>query len=294
MVFRNRDTRFQSSRRILNPSTMETTIAQPSAPDSVYRQRTFDVMDTAGMTEALHEDGFALIPGVLSPDEVQAVKAKIDELRPIGYDSHGENSGHYKCVFNRDPFWLPYLDVPGVIDLAESTMGDQCHIIGQTAWRSGPGHNGWAPHTDRIFFEVPEDLLLSGRVKLPIYLCTAHFYLNDITLDLCPTYVIPGSHKSGGVLPWGDIKDPEWHGRKLEPVLCKAGDVLFFRSEIWHSGSLNASDETRYLLQIHYSHRFIAQQFSPYLTWQFNPETLAAANPRELRLLGNHRRGAYD
>ena len=273
---------------------METTIAQPRASDSVYRQRTFDLMDTAGMTAAMDEDGFALIPGVLNPAEVQAMKAKIDDLRPIGYDGHYENSGHYKCVFNRDPYWLPYINVPGVIDLAEATMGDQCHIIGQTAWRSGPGHNGWSPHTDRIFFEVPEDLLLSGRVKLPIYLCTAHFYLNDITEELCPTYVIPGSHKSGGPLAWGKIQDPEWHGRKLEPVLCKAGDVLFFRSEIWHSGSLNSSDETRYLLQIHYSHRFIAQQFSPYLTWQFNQEVLAAASPRELRLLGNHSRGAYD
>ena len=40
------------------------------APDFKYGQKTFALDDVAGMTEALHEDGFALIPGVLSADEV--------------------------------------------------------------------------------------------------------------------------------------------------------------------------------------------------------------------------------
>jgi ectoine hydroxylase-related dioxygenase (phytanoyl-CoA dioxygenase family) len=114
-----------------------------------------------------------------------------------------------------------------------------------------------------------------------------------MTEDLCPTYVIPGSHKSGRALD-GKTPDPEWNGRKLEPVLCKAGDVLFFRSEVWHSGSINTSDQTRYLVQVHYSHRFICQQFSPFLSFKFNPDVLAAANPRQLRLLGNHKQAAYD
>lgn len=259
-----------------------------------YRQKTFAMLDVAGMVDALHDDGFALIPGVLSREEVAQTRAKFGDLKPFGFDSEGLND-HYKCVFNRDPYWLQFLDRPGVIDLAEATMGGECHIIGQTAWRSHPGHNGWTPHTDRVFVEMPEDMALDPRLTLPIYLCTAHFYLDDMTLDLAPTYVIPGSHRSGRALPWGVDKDPTWQGRKLEPVLCRAGDVLFFRSEIWHTGSVNkTADVTRHLLQVHYSHRFIAQQFSPYITWQFNPEVLAAANPRQLRLLGNHKQAAYD
>ncbi|MHB8637218.1 MAG: phytanoyl-CoA dioxygenase family protein [Fimbriimonadaceae bacterium] len=249
--------------------------------------------DVDAMAEAVHEDGFALIPGVLTAAEVQAARDAIDELKPFGFDSEGIND-HYKNVFNRDAFWLPFLDKPGVIDLAEATMGAECHIIGETAWRSHPGHNGWQPHSDRTFIELPEDVMADPRVRLPIFLCTAHFYLSDIYEDLCPTYVIPGSHKSGRALDFGKNPEPKWKGKGLEPVLCKAGDVLFFRSEVWHTGSQNKSNETRYLLQVHYSHRYIAQQFSPYLSWQFNPDVLAAANPRQLRLLGNHRKGAYD
>ncbi|MGV3616408.1 MAG: phytanoyl-CoA dioxygenase family protein [Fimbriimonas sp.] len=242
------------------------------------------------MTDAMHEEGFALIPGVLSPEEVQELRDAIDDLRPFGFDHMGATE-HYKCVFNRNRTFFSYIDRPGVVDLAEATMGDQCHIIGETAWKSHPGHDGWQPHTDHTLVTVPEEVA-SDRKAFPIYLCTAHYYLDEITEELCPTWVIPGSHRSGTGLVWGKDKDPEWNGRKLEPVLCQPGDVLFFRSEIWHTGSKNVSDQIRYLLQVHYSHRTLAQRFSPW-PFSFNQELLATANPRQLRLLGKHPEMAY-
>lgn len=260
--------------------------------DFTYRQKTFELSDLEGMTNALHEDGFALVPGVLSKEEVQNVRDSIDRLQPFGFDHKSVNE-HYKCVFNRERIFLDMLDREGVVDLAEATMGEQCHIIGQSAWRSHPGHNGWSPHTDHVLVTVPEEVA-SDRKAFPIYLCTAHYYLDDILdEELCPTYVIPGSHKSGHALSWGKDKNPTYKGQELEPVLVKAGDVLFFRSEIWHTGSLNKTeDRLRYLLQVHYSHRTIAQRFSPF-PFTFNPEILAVANPRQLRLMGKHPEGAY-
>ncbi|MNU04993.1 hypothetical protein D3C72_2496390 [compost metagenome] len=68
-----------------------------------------------------------------------------------------------------------------------------------------------------------------------------------------------------------------------------------FRSELWHAGSDNRTpDRTRYLLQVHYGRRMVAQKFSPYLHWRFNPEVLAAATPRQRRLLGEHQEAEYD
>ena len=88
---------------------------------------------------------------------------------------------------------------------------------------------------------------------------------------------------------WGKLTEYTWKGRQPEVVLCRAGDVLFFRSELWHSGSDNTTaDRVRYLLQIHYGRRWIAQRFSPYLSWQFNPEVLARCTPRQRRLLIEH------
>ena len=254
-----------------------------------YRQPTFALDDLEGQTRALHEDGFALIPGVLNSEEVRELRADVDRLQPFGFDHIDENE-HYKCVFNRSRHFLSLIDQPGIVDLADALMYEQCHIIGETAWRSHPGYDGFRLHTDRIWVTLPESVFETPGFELPIYLCTAHYYLNDIpTEDYCPTYVIPGSHKSGRRPEKGETN---WHGHELEPVLVQAGDVMFFRSEIWHSGSKNNSEAPRYLVQVHYSQRDIAQKFSPW-PWFYSPETLAVATPRQRRLLGEHPEAAY-
>ncbi len=140
--------------------------------------------------------------------------------------------------------------------------------------------------------EMPEDMIADPRFALPMYICTAHVYLSDITRELCPTHVIPGSHKAGRGSRRGATN---WRGRALEPVLYRAGDVLHFRSDLRHSGSANCTaDQTRYLLQVHYGRRIVVQEFWPYLDWQFEPHILARCTPRHRRLLGDPERGVYD
>jgi hypothetical protein len=212
---------------------------------SVYRQTVYRREDTEGLLKALHTDGFALIPDVLEPEEVHDLRVAIDGLSPFHWDFTGVVD-HYKCVFNRDPFWLRYLDLAGIIDLAEAALGEDCHIIGQTAWRCHRGFNGVGVHADYLVLELPERLLAEAQLELPMQICTVHFFLSDITEDLCPTKVIPGSHKAGR---YPQRKGEScWQGREAEPVLCKAGDALFFRSELWHSGSMNRTpNQTRAL-----------------------------------------------
>ncbi len=267
------------------------TKTMPRTPKAVYQQLpTYAPGETDRMLEAMHEDGFVLVRGVLTPVEVQAARQKIDALRPLPWDFTGPTD-HYKNVFNRDPFWLPFLDRAGVIELAEAALGSDCHIIGQTAWRSHPGHRGVGLHLDYLPLEWLEPGVPRG-VRVPMFLCTAHFYLSPQPEELCPTRVIPGSHRAGrrpGRAEW------DWQGRLPQPALCDAGDVLFFRSDLWHSGSDNRTpDQVRYLLQVHYGRREMAQHFAPYLTWRFNPDVVSACTPRQRRLLGEHRQGAYD
>lgn len=245
-----------------------------------------------GQLRAMHTDGFVLLRQVLPPRQVDAVRDAIDRLQPIHWDYQGLVDDHYKCVFNREPFWLPLLDPPGVIGLAEACLGSDCHVIGQTAWRSHPGFVGGELHVDYLPMELPERLLQEHAFDLPMQVCTAHVYLDRIDADLCPTSVIAGSHRAGRRPRPGET---HWQDRAPQPVLCEAGDVLMFRSDVWHSGSRNRTpDRSRYLLQTHYGRRMVAQKFSPYLQWRFNPEVIAAATPRQRRLLGEHGASEYD
>ena len=260
----------------------------------------FAIYETEAALAALEEDGAALLTGALSIERCAEAREKIDALTPQHWDeAHADPRGmavgrfldRYLCVFNRDAYWLQFLDRPGVIDVAEAALGRDCHIIGETAWRSHPGFQGEPLHVDYLPFTRPDDAV-TERLRVPPFIITAHFYLNDVTPDLAPTRVVPGSHRAGRAPSEGE---EIWQDHATEAVLARAGDCLLFRSDMWHAGSDNRTrDDVRYLLQVHYGRREMAQHFSPFLEWHFNPTIIAAASSRQRRLLGEHEPGAYD
>ena len=255
--------------------------------------------DLASQVKAMDEDGYAYLPGVLNTAEIAELRAAMDGLDaiPASFDRHTlpeQNGFLNKSInnaFNRDPVFLPYVDRPGVIEIAEAVHGADCHIIGMTAWLTGPGRPDQRLHADWQPLTLPAEVIDNPQVKIPIYISTAHFYLDDISEELGPTQFIPGSHRAGRA-PNGDLT---YKGVGPKNILCKAGDVVIFRSEVWHRGTANRSQQTRYLLQVHYAQRMITQKFPPYLNrFQFNETILADATPRQRRLLGDHKQSNYD
>ncbi|MFJ4065719.1 phytanoyl-CoA dioxygenase family protein [Pseudomonas sp. NPDC089996] len=247
-------------------------------------------MNIDGQLQHLHVQGYVWLPGVLEPLRIALLRCAIDDLQPIHWDYQGLLE-HYKCVFNRNPLWLPFLDLPPVIELAEAVLGEDCHVIGQTAWRSHPGYPGMALHLDHLPLALPPWLRERSDFSLPAHILTAQLYLSDIDLDVGPTWIVPGSHRAARPPQPGEQR---WRNHEAQPVLCQAGDVLVFRSDVWHSGGANCSTRVRDMLQVHYGRRMVAQKFSPYLRWQFNPQVLEQATPRQRRLLGEHDEAEYD
>ncbi|MBX3012547.1 MAG: phytanoyl-CoA dioxygenase family protein [Caldilineaceae bacterium] len=255
--------------------------------------------DLAGQVKAMEEDGYVYLPGVLDAAAVAALRMAMDQLvaLPASFDRHtlpeqgGFLNKSINNVFNRDPLFLAYVDKPGIIELTERIHGSDCHIMGMTAWLTGPGRPDQRLHADWQPLTLPAEVMQDPGVKIPIYISTAHFYLDDVDEALGPTQLIPGSHRAGRA-PDGDT---DYQGMEPQSILCKAGDVLLFRSEVWHRGTANRSQRVRYLLQVHYAQRMIAQKFPPYLNrFQFDERILAQATPRQRRLLGDHRQSNYD
>jgi ectoine hydroxylase-related dioxygenase (phytanoyl-CoA dioxygenase family) len=251
----------------------------------------FELFETDALAAAMEADGCTRVRAALPPATVAAARAAVDALVPVHWDEHGAMD-RYKNVFNRDPFWLPFLDRPGLIELAERLLGPDCRVIGQTAWRTHPGYRAEALHLDYLPFEAPEQAFAAGLLRVAPFIVTVQFYLCDVPVELGATQVVAGSHRAGRAPQAGER---DWNGRSPEAVPCAAGDALAFRSELWHRGGDNATrDRVRYVLQVHYARREMAPHFSPYLDWRFDRNVIAAATPRQRRLLGDHPPGAFD
>src|SRR3712207_4546872 len=108
----------------------------------------YGIYETDAMLAALDERGAVLVGDALPAALCSEAREKIDALKPLHWDeAHEDPRGiaagrfldRYLCVFNRDAYWLQFLDRAGIIDLAEAALGRDCHVIGETAWRSHPG-----------------------------------------------------------------------------------------------------------------------------------------------------------
>lgn len=250
--------------------------------------------------KALEQDGYVYFPSILSLKDVNTLRHAMDKLeaRPEEFDrlmdpqTHGYLNKSINNVFNRDSVFLAYLDRPDIINVVEATHGPDCHVIGMTAWMTGPGRPDQGIHVDWQPLVLPEEVMDNPRVRLPVYITTAHYYLDDLCDAIGPTQFIPGSHRAGRS---PSESESTWRGIEPRSVLCSAGDVVLFRCEVWHRGTANTSDKVRYLLQVHYAQRMITQKFPPYLNrFSFDPGILSQATDRQRRLLGEHEQSNYD
>ena len=273
-------------------STQQTSTAEvPSKPAAEL----IDYETREERAQMLERDGFAFFRAVLSPEQVQELRGCSDRIQTIAtprwdfIDPEGSGIKTIQNAFNRDPLYLDFLDKPGVIELVEDALGEDCHLIQMTQWNTGKREEQ-KMHTDWKPILLPDDVAIDPRVKIPALIMTAHFYLDDMYEALGPTRVVPGSHRAG-IRPERD--QDRWNDAQEQSILCKAGDVIVFRSDVWHRGGANRTEQVRYLLQVHYANRWIAQRFPPFLSFQFDPEILSKATPRQRRLLGEHRPGPF-
>ena len=104
--------------------------------------------DLESQVRAMEEDGYAYLPKVIEGAQLAELRDAMDRLTaiPESFDRHGtpENGNgflnkHINNAFNRDPVFLQYLDMSPVIELTEAVHGEDCHVIGMTAWVTGPG-----------------------------------------------------------------------------------------------------------------------------------------------------------
>jgi ectoine hydroxylase-related dioxygenase (phytanoyl-CoA dioxygenase family) len=264
---------------------------QPFAPTPFSAEKTREIIAT------YNREGCVLIPQVLSPNEVEALKAGIDRVFDDPRAKQTDTfAGDYIAVrlFEWGNLFRDLLVREPIISVMEAIFGTDCHLIANNIVRNGPGQAISTYHVDdRLMYPLPEGVArYDSHQTFPMHLLNVQMALTDIEAEeYGPTQYVPESHFSGRQP--NDQFDPTWEGRKGVSILCKAGDVYFQHGQVWHRGAPNTSTRTRYLLQHAFASRMISQRFYPFLNYRMPDQVLEGAGERLLRVLGKHPKGPY-
>ena len=256
--------------------------------------------DAPDESRQLERDGFAVIRSALSADEITAITAEIEASfreRPPERNRTDRDEFRY-AMLNHGASSQAAIGHPRILEVIEPLLGEDCHVIANTAWNNpasfagGPWHCDAGPHIPR-----PRDVPWDDRIPYPIFAIGAHLMLRDCDVRDGPTEVIPGSHRSGRLPDYDRVDSPDfgYDGRGPLAVTASAGDVILFASDLWHRGRPAENGRGRLFLQCHYGRRDIAQRISTTdQVHHLSADAVArarAAGPRAETLAGLH--GAY-
>lgn len=221
-------------------------------------------MFTPDEREFFLKNGYLHAKGVLTPEHLEQVRAEFDRVWGLG-----KRCSQHELLKHRA--FIDLIEHPPILDRHRAIFGDQVQLLQYDLLRQGPRNEsfpvrGW--HRDFVF---PGDHPLSINTIL---------YLDEMTDERGPTYVMPGTHR-GTDLPL--------RGRGNEPLEgevaahASAGDAVFINSAIWHSGSRNMSDGLRRGIYLYYGYWWL----KPYDPDHQRPwQCLESAPAARLQLLG--------
>jgi ectoine hydroxylase-related dioxygenase (phytanoyl-CoA dioxygenase family) len=257
--------------------------------------------DAAPASEQLERDGYTILRGVFTDHDVAELRAEIDAVfESVPPERLRDDKDEFRYeMFNRSAACQRALGHPRILEAIEPLLGDDCHVIANTAWRNPPEfaggfwHSDAGPHVPR-----PDGVPWDDRIPYPVFAIGAHILLEDCSLADGPTAVVPGSHRSGRLAPFDRMGDMDltYDGRPAVILDGAAGDTSLFVSDSWHRGLPAQGGHGRYFLQVHYGRRDVAQRIrTTDVVNQLSADAIARADTDRARtLVGLHSPFFYD
>lgn len=242
----------------------------------------------------LRSIGFTVIEGVIPPDEVKTVRARVFRTaqeqsaraaaaNPKAKATRDKGILHLPAMLNYDQSLAPYLAQPAVLDVVQAHLGMGARITFTTSQTNLPGCKRGNWHAD-----YPYNQSNMQRVEAPYapgpdhsFGITTLWMLSEF-LPGCGTLVVPYSHFQT-VNP--TMPECELHEHQFEPhpeeisVVGKAGSVLMMDSRVWHAIPAWPSADDYPDPKPRVS---VAVRFSP---WWMDVETLVPNSAERRRLL---------
>ncbi len=230
---------------------------------------------TAGIdavTTSVEADGYAIIEGVLTADEVAAKKADLHRIlattRTGRNDFEGFDTQRIYALFAKTRMFDDAATHPLVLGVLDRILGSY-QLSAPQAIQIGPGETAQNLHRDDGVYPV-------ARPR-PELVVNTMWALDDFTVPNGATHVVPGSHK------WVGDRRPGPDDEVLQAVM-PAGSLMFFVGSVFHGGGANTTDRPRLGVILEYVAGWLRQQENQYLA--VPPEIVLALPQRLQELLG--------
>lgn len=234
------------------------------------------------VVDGFEADGWAVLPGVIGPDEVAHARAELvaaaaaSEAR--GYptridalDPGGRNVRIYDLI-EHSPVFVHLVTHPAVIPYVERFLDGDLAVSNFTANIALPGSGSMNAHNDQSTV-MPEPW--PARYSMNAIWC-----LDDVDEGNGATRYLPGSHR---VTCFAEV--PEDPKQGMVAFEASAGSVILMDGRLWHTSGANTSDDReRAMMFAFYTRSFLRHQAN---WWRvLSPETRRSLDPQLKEWLG--------
>src|SRR5437879_6531997 len=181
------------------------------------------------------EHGYLHARNVLVPEYLARIRSEFDRV----WELEKPRVNQHKLL--KYPPFIELIEHPPILERHRAIFGNQVQLLQYDFLRQGPHSEAQERHWHRDF-SFPGERPLSINTIL---------YLDDMTEEVGPTRVVPGTHR-GEALPPEDRAGEPLPGEVA--VHAGAGDAVFINSAIWHTGGRNRSDGPRRGIYLYYGY----------------------------------------
>jgi ectoine hydroxylase-related dioxygenase (phytanoyl-CoA dioxygenase family) len=246
---------------------------------------------------SLRESGFVVLPELLSPSQLVAMRRALEPHLRQEYYGRNDFEGHLTervyTLVDRGRVFEDLVEHPLVLALCDALLEPNYLLTASQAIQIHPGETAQAIHTDDSFYRVP-------RPRPAISVSTI-WAIDEFTEENGGTQIIAGSHTwddatigqplhsinfttaPAGTAP-SEAPPPQGLEERLKTVVMPAGSLIFFLGTLVHRGGANHSDRPRLALSNQYCEPWARPQEN--YTLAIPPERVGRMSPRVQELVG--------
>ena len=251
-----------------------------------------DDLISAAEQEQLDEEGYVVIPDVLSIAEIESYRAQLLQLaeaeRADGKArEHADGKGqHVRWLVNKGQAFEKLVAHHKVAPYFEHLLGKDYTLSTLTSNLIYPGAPDNPFHVDNALGAMPEPL-----PSFPMFV-NSLWLLDDFTAENGGPRFVPGSHRWLKKPPTADDPQALCHPDEVR-LSAPKGSVFLFNGAIWHATGANVTDRARICLICFCCRSFLKPMFD--FVQHLQPEVVERATPEMRRIYGfDSRPGGLD